>query len=203
MQEKWKAVVARVEDIHRTGRPILIGTRSVEMSEHLSGLLRKAHLQCQVLNARQDGEEAQIIARAGERGRITVATNMAGRGTDIHLESGVAKLGGLDVIATEFHDSRRIDRQLFGRCARQGDPGSYEAIVSLEDELITVYVPGLKRLFRHRRRAPDLPISRWVATLLFRLAQHGAERRHGRMRRDLLRMDEYLETTLAFSGVSE
>ena len=103
------------------------------------------HLPHRVLKARQEEEEAAIIAQAGEGGRITVATNMAGRGTDIKLAAGVAELGGLHVIATERHDARRIDRQLFGRCGRQGDPGSAEAIVCLEDEIIEVYIGKLRR----------------------------------------------------------
>ena len=110
-----------------------------------------------MLNARQDQEEAEVIARAGERGRITVATNMAGRGTDIRLAPGVAELGGLHVLATERHDARRIDRQLFGRCGRQGDPGSYQVIVSLEDEIVHEFFKGhalrLGRLFRATRQA--------------------------------------------------
>ena len=115
---------------------MLIGTRTVETSEVLSALLAKAGLDHQVLNARQDQEEADIIATAGQPGRITVATNMAGRGTDIGLAAGVVKAGGLHVIATECNDSRRIDRQLYGRCGRQGDPGSVEAILSWEDEIL-------------------------------------------------------------------
>jgi len=137
--QKWAAVIKSVADMNRRGRPVLVGTRSVEASEHLSRLMDQAELPHGVLNARQDDEEAQIIALAGEKARITVATNMAGRGTDIRLAGGVAELGGLHVIATERHDARRIDRQLFGRCGRQGDPGSCEAIVCLEDELFIVY----------------------------------------------------------------
>ena len=119
----------------RAGRAVLVGTRSVEASEHISQLLGKAGLDPVVLNARQDREEAQIVARAGQPGRVTVATNMAGRGTDIQLHPAVRAAGGLHVILTEYHESRRIDRQLFGRAGRQGDPGSYESIVALDDEL--------------------------------------------------------------------
>ena len=134
-EQKWKAIVVRVNELHQQGRPVLVGTRSVAASEHLSHLLNDEGLHHRVLNARQDQEEADIIARAGEPGRITVATNMAGRGTDIKLAEGVADAGGLHVLATERHEARRIDRQLFGRGGRQGDPGTYQSMVSLEDEL--------------------------------------------------------------------
>ncbi|MFA4969668.1 MAG: preprotein translocase subunit SecA, partial [Sulfuritalea sp.] len=119
--EKWAAIIDILSRWHTEGRPVLVGTSSVSASEHLSELLTLKGLKHQVLNARQDQEEAEVIAKAGERGRITVATNMAGRGTDIRLAPGVAELGGLHVLATERHDARRIDRQLFGRCGRQGD----------------------------------------------------------------------------------
>ncbi len=135
-EEKWAAIVDTLRGLQAEGRPVLVGTRSVSASEHLSELLTAAGLAHQVLNARQDQEEAEVIARAGERGRITVATNMAGRGTDIRLAPGVVELGGLHVLATERHDAGRIDRQLFGRCGRQGDPGSFQVVVSLEDEII-------------------------------------------------------------------
>jgi preprotein translocase subunit SecA len=143
--EKWEAVAARVAALYDAGRPVLVGTRSVEASERLSALLTEAVLPHRVLNARQDQEEALIIREAGEPGRITVATNMAGRGTDICLAAGVAERGGLHVIATERHEARRIDRQLFGRCGRQGDPGSYESFVSLEDALFDAHADALAR----------------------------------------------------------
>src|SRR5205823_2244814 len=114
-------------------RPVLIGTRSIATSELLSSMLFAERIEHVVLNAHHDRDEADIIARAGEPGRVTVATNMAGRGTDIKLGSGVAALGGLHVILTEFHEAARIDRQLIGRGGRQGDPGSYEVMASLDD----------------------------------------------------------------------
>ncbi len=202
-EAKWRAVVERITRLHREARPVLVGTRSVAASEHLSGLLTAAGLPHQVLNARQDQEEAEIIARAGEPGRITVATNMAGRGTDIRLAPGVAQRGGLHVIATERHEARRIDRQLFGRCGRQGDPGSYEAIVSLEDELVTVYAGRVWRRLTGLAARPGRPMARWIGGLVFRRAQRAAERLHSQLRRDLLRMDEHLESALAFSGRPE
>jgi preprotein translocase subunit SecA len=186
--EKWTAIVRRIAEVHTQGRPILVGTRSVGASEHLSLLLNRTGLPHVVLNARQDSDEADIVAKAGERGRITVATNMAGRGTDIKLVEGVANLGGLHVIATEVHEAGRIDRQLFGRCGRQGDPGTYEAFASLEDEIV-----------RHAAWA------NWLGAkpLRIRLAQKMAERLYSRMRRDLLKYDEHMENALAFSGRGE
>jgi preprotein translocase subunit SecA len=201
--EKWTAVVERIKALHQNGRPVLVGTRSVAASEHLSRLLAAEELPHQVLNARQDREEAAIVAQAGEPGRITVATNMAGRGTDVRLAPAVAELGGLHVIATERHEAHRIDRQLFGRCGRQGDPGSYEAIVSLEDELPAVHSGGLWRRFALAMARPGHPVPRWTGTRAIRRAQQGAERLHSRMRRDLLKMDEQLESALAFTGRRE
>lgn len=202
--QRWEAVVSRISEKHRKGQPVLVGTRSVEASEHLSGLLSEKDLPHKVLNARQDREEAEIIARAGEQARITVATNMAGRGTDIRLGPGVAEQGGLHVIATERHEARRIDRQLFGRCGRQGDPGTSEAIISLEDELATVYVnKPFQRFVRAVLKKPDLHIARWIGKILFHRAQRRAERLHARMRHNLLKMDEQLGESLAFSGRPE
>jgi preprotein translocase subunit SecA len=205
--EKWNAIVTRIAEIHASGRPILVGTRSVEASEGLSRLLAGSNLDHRLLNARQDAEEARVIAEAGRKGRITVATNMAGRGTDIQLDADALQLGGLHVIATELHEARRIDRQLFGRCGRQGDPGTYEAIVSFEDELVQVYSHGVWRLLgrfigrsiTHRGRGLS-----WKALALpFRIAQRSAERLHLQTRRDLLKFNEQLDSTLAFSGKSE
>jgi preprotein translocase subunit SecA len=200
---KWDAIVARIAHLHHHRRPVLVGTRSVAASEHLSRILTSAGLPHQVLNARQDREEAETIAGAGEPERITVATNMAGRGTDIRLSPGVAELGGLHVLATERHDARRIDRQLFGRGGRQGDPGSFEAIVSLEDELIEVHGGGVWKWLAHAIARPGRPVLAWLGALAFRRAQRAAERLHSRMRRDLLKLDEHLESALAFSGRTE
>ena len=133
---KYKAIINYIKDVHETGEPILIGTISVESNEHLSSLLKKAGLKHEVLNAKNHEREAEIIAKAGEIGSITLATNMAGRGTDIKLGEGVKGLGGLCVIGTERHESRRIDNQLRGRAGRQGDPGKSQFFVSFEDDLM-------------------------------------------------------------------
>jgi len=203
-EEKWSLILKEIAGVHMQGRPVLVGTRSVAASEHLSRLLEAAGLEHRVLNARQDRQEAEIIAQAGQRGRITVATNMAGRGTDIKLSADVVRLGGLYVIASERHESGRIDRQLFGRCARQGDPGSCRAYLSLEDELAAVYAASpIRRLTSlllgiHGHRAGSL-----AGKALIRRAQRSAERLHARMRAHLLRVDEQIGTALAFSGRPE
>lgn len=199
---RWEAVVARIVRLNQASRPVLVGTRSVAASEHLSQLLTAAGLPHRVLNARQDKEEAEIIAQAGQPRQITVATNMAGRGTDIRLGPGVAELGGLHVIATERHEARRIDRQLFGRGGRQGDPGSYEAIVSLQDEIVKVHGGLWRRLAIALGRVHG-SVPRWIGGLAFAWAQARAQRLYGRVRRDLLKMDEHLESALAFSGRPE
>jgi preprotein translocase subunit SecA len=199
--EKWQAIIGRAREVTATGRPILIGTRSVGASEALSKRLADAGLEHQLLNARQDKQEAEIVAQAGQRGRITVATNMAGRGTDIRLGKGVDQLGGLHVIATELHDSRRIDRQLYGRCGRQGDPGSFEVLVSLEDELCRLYLGGVAGTLA--RRALVAGPQSAIARRLVRLAQRRAERSNAAIRRELLSMDEELGDLLAFAGKGE
>jgi preprotein translocase subunit SecA len=196
---KWDAVAEEVARRQATGQPVLIGTRSLAASEALSRALSARSLEHQVLNARQDAEEAALIARAGERGCITVATNMAGRGTDIVLGEGVEALGGLLVILTEFHESARIDRQLVGRCARQGQPGEAMAIVAVDDELWRRHVPLRSRLLavladRHPRLA-----CLWLAYCR-RAAQARAERMDARTRRDTTEQDRQLERSLGFSG---
>ena len=202
-QEKWQAIEERITTLHRQGRPVLVGTRSVAASEHLSALLTGASLPHRVLNARQDKEEADIIAQAGQKGQITVATNMAGRGTDITLGQGVRELGGLYVLATEFHDAGRIDRQLFGRCGRQGDPGSYEAIASLEDGLFASHAGNPISLIARRLAASGTRLGRFAERGLVLLAQQAAQRKHSHVRRELLKFDDSLDSAMAFSGFGE
>jgi preprotein translocase subunit SecA len=199
---KWRTVAETAARLRQRGIPVLIGTRSLEASEQLSAMLDRLALPHRVLNARQDAEEAEIVARAGEPGTLTVATNMAGRGTDIRLGEGVAATGGLHVILTEFHDSPRIDRQLIGRCARQGDPGRALAIVARDDALFREHGGWLYRVFAHLpARAGQTP-SPLALDLLRRRCQRAAERIHGRERRDTLKQDRNLDTLLAFAGNS-
>jgi preprotein translocase subunit SecA len=195
---KWRAVVDAVRRRHAAGQPLLVGTRSVAASEKLAALLDSAGLSYRLLNARQDSQEAEIVSHAGEPGRITVATNMAGRGTDIKLAPGIAERGGLHVICTERHDSGRIDRQLFGRCGRQGDPGSCEAILALDDDLAAVHLPRTAALLARWERLPAR-----LGRLLFAAAQWNAQRLHSLARRQLLSMDEQVGDQLAFSGRGE
>ena len=199
-QAKWQAILDEIRQTHQAGRPVLVGTRSVRASEHLSGLLTQAELEHQVLNAVRHAEEATIVAEAGQPGRVTVATNMAGRGTDIKLGRGVAEAGGLHVIATERHEAGRVDRQLFGRCARQGDPGSAVAMVSLEDELLRRHCPHLSRSLRKRHGDIEREVSKTWTRRVFDLAQRRAERLALRQRKGVLRTDDWLDEFLGFAG---
>jgi preprotein translocase subunit SecA len=198
--QKWEAVVDRIEALHGQGRPVLVGTRSVAASEILSGHLTRAKIEHVVLNARQEREEAAVVAAAGELGRVTVATNMAGRGTDIKVPGSVAEAGGLHVLATERHEAQRIDRQLYGRTGRQGDPGSYEIMTSLDDELLVASQGTVVRWVTRMRLTSGKPLEGWLAGFLVRGAQRSAERLHARVRRELLQHEDQLESTLAFSG---
>jgi len=149
-REKFNTVLNEIKQIHAQGRPILVGTISVEVSEQLSRMLKREGIIHSVLNAKYHQQEAEIITRAGQRAAVTIATNMAGRGTDIKLGPGVAELGGLHVMGTERHEARRIDRQLRGRCARQGDPGSSHFFISLEDDLMRLF--GSDRIVKMMER---------------------------------------------------
>jgi len=200
-EEKWRLILARVKELHAAGVPILLGTRSVAASERADAELTAAGLPHSVLNATQDKHEAEVVAQAGQRGRITIATNMAGRGTDIHLGEGALELGGLHVIMTERHEARRIDNQLAGRSGRQGEPGCFQAILSLEDPLME-FDSGLIPLSRLAGPAMQAA-GPWAGRFALILAQHRAERLHARMRADLLRTDQTQTKTLAFSGRPE
>jgi preprotein translocase subunit SecA len=199
VEDKWEAITERARLLRKERRPVLIGTRSVKASEQLSEMLLAAKLKHVVLSAAQDGDEAEIIARAGEAGAITVATNMAGRGVDIGMDEGVIAKGGLHVILSEMHEAGRIDRQLQGRCGRAGDPGSYEIMLSFEDSLMEIMgerIPRQTVQLGEKFRAK-------VAPWLFLWAQRKAERAHSYARRVLLKQDRNLGDMLAFSGRQE
>lgn len=200
--DRWDEVVRRACTMAGEGRSVLIGTRSVEASE-LLGCMFEAHgVAHTVLNARQDKSEADAVEQAGQAGRITVATNMAGRGTDIKLSPEVEERGGLHVILTEFHESARVDRQLFGRSARQGDPGSVEAIVCLQDELFVRYAPHLAAVL-----APWCLRGGWLGKWSFRFlvayAQTNAERHNRRTRLDAIKRDRKWLQALGFVGAAK
>ena len=202
--DKWAAVVASARDSTTGGRAVLIGTRSVETSEHVSALLTRAGLPHVVLNARQDREEAEIVATAGQPGRITVATNMAGRGTDIRLSRSVREAGGLHVILTEYHESKRIDRQLSGRGGRQGDPGGFECFAAMDDEILVRFgKPGPRHLARCLAGGQRAKIPGGLACLIVRRAQAAAGRLNVRIRAETLENDMRLENLLAFAGQGE
>ena len=201
--EKWNAVVERIAGFHARERPVLVGTKSVSASELLSEKLNTAGIPHVILNARQDKEEADIVSKAGQPGRVTVATNMAGRGTDIKLLPEVARAGGLHVLATERHEAGRIDRQLYGRSGRQGDPGSFETLVSLEDDLMVTSRRLLWRWLADACVRRGKPLHGKFAGFLVRQAQLSAEALHVRIRKDLLQHEDQLETSLAFSGRME
>jgi preprotein translocase subunit SecA len=199
-EEKFAAVVEECKRLKAEGRAVLVGTRSVEKSEKLSELLRAAGMEHQVLNARQNEAEAMIVAKAGEVGRITIATNMAGRGTDIKPALEVLAAGGLHVLGTERHDAKRIDRQLAGRAGRQGDPGTSQFYLCLEDELLE----GLGFEWRQKIKAKGAaaaPGGDWSGWLpLFRRAQRKVERRHRRSRVDLMVYEKQRQEVLKDLG---
>ena len=197
---KWQAILEEIVAVHNSGRPVLVGTRSVEASESLAAQLAEKGIDCQVLNAVRHEMEARIVARAGEPSRITIATNMAGRGTDIKLGPGVAELGGLHVIATERHETRRVDRQLFGRCARQGDAGSSRAFVGLEDEVIRRFATRITRRTLYAALAAGLPGTVKIGKALCALAQKSAQQQAAQRRKAVLKNDLWFEKALSFSG---
>ncbi len=198
-QRKWEAVVDEVCHLHREGRPVLIGTRSIDKSVVLSKLLAERGIEHQVLNANHIEEEADIVASAGLPGKVTVSTNMAGRGTDIKLGPGVKELGGLHVICTEMHDSARIDRQLIGRCGRQGDPGTFRQYLALDDELLfTGFGPDKSKRYKTLGASGNGSFDR--LSTIFRRAQKKVERKHFRDRKALMYFEKQRKKMQAQMG---
>ena len=194
-REKFNAVLKEIEQAHQSGQPVLVGTASVEASEVLSRMLKRNRITHSVLNAKFHEQEAEIVAKAGQKNAVTIATNMAGRGTDIKLGAGVPDLGGLFVIGTERHESRRIDRQLRGRCSRQGDPGSSKFFVSLEDDLMRLFAnagPISRILEKSMSEEEELqhPALNWS----IENAQKKVEQQNFSMRKRLLQFDDVLNT---------
>ncbi len=192
-REKYNAILKEIKEIHGKERPILIGTESVDISEKLSRILKQNRLEHTVLNAKNHAHEAQIIAEAGQKGAITLATNMAGRGTDIKLKEGVRELGGLHVIGTTRHNSRRIDRQLRGRSGRLGDPGSSKFFVSFEDSLMRLFAsPRMTALLQRFRPPEGEPISAKVLNKSIETAQKRVEQRNYAIRKHTLEYDDVM-----------
>jgi len=182
--DKWEAIADEVCEVHATGRPVLIGTRSIDKSDLLSQILTSRGIEHDVLNANHVEIEAEIVSNAGRVGKVTVSTNMAGRGTDIKLGEGVHELGGLHVIMSEMHDSARIDRQLAGRCGRQGDPGTFRVYLALEDELLLGLGPDKAKYYKQLGRESSGQFNELAP--IFHKAQRATERRHFRDRRVLM-----------------
>lgn len=192
-REKYSAILKEVREVHSQGRPILLGTESVEVSEKLSRIFKQNGLDHTVLNAKQNEKEAEIIAEAGKRGAITIATNMAGRGTDIKLQAGVAAVGGLYVMGTTRHQSRRIDRQLRGRCARQGDPGTSKFYISFEDSLLRLFAsPRMTAVIQKFRPPEGEPISAGMLNKSVETAQKRVEQRNYTIRKHTLEYDDVM-----------
>ncbi|MCL6444648.1 MAG: preprotein translocase subunit SecA [Alicyclobacillus sp.] len=190
---KFRAVVEEIARRHATGQPVLVGTTSIEKSEIISDMLKRRGIAHQVLNAKQHEREAEIVALAGQRNAVTIATNMAGRGTDIILGEGVAELGGLHIIGTERHESRRIDNQLRGRSGRQGDPGSSQFFLSLEDDLLRLFgSDNIKRMMDRFGLEEDQPIDHPMLTSAMERAQKKVEANNYDIRKHVLRYDDVM-----------
>ena len=193
-EAKWNAIVESIQQVNSLGRPMLVGTRSIEASEFLSQRLNARGLVHRVLNANFDKDEADLIAMAGKRSAITVATNMAGRGTDIKLDRDAHQAGGLHVMLTEMHGAKRIDRQFIGRAGRQGDPGSAQIFVSLEDELVRLHHRRIAGILRAAAGDDELVgMARSRAVAVFRLSQRAGEARARRLRSEVMRQDDWIE----------
>ncbi len=191
---KSAAIIDEVQRVHATGQPILVGTRTIEISEAFAEQLGEKQIPFCLLNGKQDDEEASIIARAGEVGAVTIATNMAGRGTDIKLGPGAERLGGLHVIGTERHESPRVDRQLVGRAARQGDPGSYQFFVAADDQLVAMYAPALVN--RLKRSDVDGEVTTDISGEIAKL-QRKVEQLHFEQRKQMFAHDRWLDQVLS------
>nr|WP_304650958.1 preprotein translocase subunit SecA [Tepidanaerobacter sp. GT38] len=192
---KFNAVVKEIEDCYRRGQPVLVGTVTIEKSELLSSMLKRKGIPHQVLNAKYHEKEAEIVARAGQKGAVTIATNMAGRGTDIVLGEGVAELGGLHIIGTERHEARRIDNQLRGRAGRQGDPGSSRFYISLEDDLMRLFGgDNIKSIMDKLGMDEDQPIEHPIITKSIENAQKKVEARNFDIRKHVLQYDDVMNT---------
>ena len=190
---KYRAVVREIERRHATGQPMLIGTTSIEQSEQLSHMLKEAGIVHNVLNAKYHELEAQIVAQAGQKGQVTIATNMAGRGTDIVLGEGVSELGGLAIIGTERHESRRIDNQLRGRAGRQGDPGSSQFFLSLEDDLLRIFGgDNIKKFMEKMGLEEDEEIRSSMVSSAIQKAQKRVEERNFDIRKYVLEYDDVM-----------
>ncbi len=195
-EDRWNAVVELISVAAKAGRPVLVGTRSIETSEQLAARLERRGVHFNLLNAVRHQEEAKIVEKAGQQGAVTIATNMAGRGTDIRLGNGVSQLGGLLVIATEMHRSARIDRQLFGRAGRQGDPGEGVLFLSCEDELLLDFLPRpLRRILQACVRL-GWPGAKALSVLTCRWTQRRAEKAAFRQRFSVLKQDQWIQENL-------
>ena len=191
--EKYAAVVADITDCYQRGQPVLVGTTSIEKSEHVSRLLKKEGIKHEVLNAKQHEKEAQIVAHAGQMGMVTIATNMAGRGTDIVLGEGVVERGGVHILATERHESRRIDNQLRGRSGRQGDPGTSRFYLSLEDDLLRIFGSDrIKGLMGRLGMDDGEPIEHRMVSNAIEKAQKRVEGHNFDIRKQLLEYDDVM-----------
>ncbi len=191
-REKYNAAIDEIQAAHKRGQPVLVGTASVEASEVLSRMLKRRNIAHTVLNAKHHQQEAEIVAQAGQRGAVTIATNMAGRGTDIKLGDGVNELGGLYVLGTERHEARRIDRQLRGRCARQGDNGLSKFLVSLEDDLLRIFGSGPLVRILQKTFQEGQPLDHPLLNRSIERAQKTVENQNYSMRKRLLQYDDVL-----------
>ncbi len=190
---KFRKIIEGIKDCYKIGQPVLVGTRSIEKNELLSSMLKREGISHQILNAKYHEKEAEIIKHAGEKGMVTIATNMAGRGVDIVLGSGVVELGGLHIIGTERHEARRIDNQLRGRSGRQGDPGSSRFYLSLEDEILRIFGGDtIKKLMEFFRMDDDTPLEHPLLSRTIENAQKKVEAYHFEIRKNLLEYDNVL-----------